>query len=156
MPLILYLKQISECTKASTEHQGGQTALQESCEFHYILGGIHVIEPAEDVGRNDTGFFQCCVSGLERFLKICQSGMGLQPHPLKEHQFFFLLGLDISHITMCRMAQSFHISDQELIPRMLKWPSINSQKILEREGQKKDQDRRFRRTWPAFMPKLTH
>lgn len=96
MPLILCVKQISECTKASTEHQGSQTAPQASCEFHSILGRIRVFKPVEDLGRNDAGFFQCCVSGLGKFLEICESGMGLQPHPLKRHQFFFLLGLDVS------------------------------------------------------------
>lgn len=57
MSLILYLKQISQCTKAGTEHQGGQTALQDPSDFHSKLGRIPVVNPAKDLGRNDTGFF---------------------------------------------------------------------------------------------------
>lgn len=37
--------------------EGGQTALQESSDFHSIVGRIHVIDPVKDWGMNDTGFF---------------------------------------------------------------------------------------------------
>ena len=42
--------------------------------------------------------FKCCVYGLEMFLEVYELETSLQPPQLKQHQFSFLLGLDVSLI----------------------------------------------------------
>ena len=42
--------------------------------------------------------FKCCVYGLEMFLEVYELETSLQPPQLKQYQFSFLLGLDVSLI----------------------------------------------------------
>lgn len=93
MPLTLYLKQISKCTR-QTQSIGQSNRTAGVFGFSRHTCKIHFSHPVEDFGKTDTGFFPRCL-GSWSVPEAYVPEISLQPLQLKQYWVSFLLGSDI-------------------------------------------------------------